>query len=206
MAGVLVALYPVIVYVALTRLGPRSSAALVFVMVLVVGIGKNLFNKTGFKAMLLQVFGVGVLALATALFDDPVYLMQLPVLISIFLAVTFAVTLFRPPSMIERYALMVDSELSPAERRHCLITTYVWLVFLVMNASTAEVLALSGRPDWWAMYSGFLAYILMGLMFAGEYVIRKARFKKFGRNPLDLLLARISGCGDCHDRESGGGR
>ena len=41
-----------------------------------------------------------------------------------------------------------------------------------INGSLALATVLIGDPALWALYNGFISYILLGLMFAGEYLIR----------------------------------
>jgi len=106
---------------------------------------------------------------------------------------TFAATLVRPPPMIERYATLQQPDLTAGEKAHCLTWTWIWVVFFVVNAGVAEALALGATMDAWAAYSGGIAYVLMGLLFAVEYVVRKARFDRFGGGPLDRALARVLG-------------
>jgi hypothetical protein len=38
---------------------------------------------------------------------------------------------------------------------------------------------------------GVVSYVLVGVLFAIEYVIRKIRFRDYGRNPLDWLLGKL---------------
>lgn len=187
--GVLFLAYPFLVFLALTRLGARAAGIVVVAALVLYGLRARRFGRQGFRAIVLQSGGVAALAGATAVSGHPAFLLQLPVLISGFLGGTFAATLVRPPPMIERYARMVQSDLSPAEVRHCRAVTWVWLGFFVVNGGVAEWLALRGDPAAWALYSGGIAYGLMGLLFAGEYVVRKARFGRFGDHLLDRMLA-----------------
>jgi uncharacterized membrane protein len=41
-------------------------------------------------------------------------------------------------------------------------------------------LAAFAPVSWWALYTGFLAYILIGLGFTVEFIARKRRFRRFG--------------------------
>jgi uncharacterized membrane protein len=52
----------------------------------------------------------------------------------------------------------------------------VWCAFFVANGAVAAALALSGRRELWAAYTGVVAYLLMGLLFAGEYLVRRRKF------------------------------
>jgi len=134
-----------------------------------------------------------LIALLTMVFNEPLFLLQTPVLISLFLLATFTWTLFRPPSMIERYAIMTHGALVPGESDYCRIVTYVWIAFFVVNAAIAESLALWAPMEIWALYAGGIAYVLIGTVFSVEYVVRSVRFRRFGNGPVDRLLARIIG-------------
>ena len=45
--------------------------------------------------------------------------------------------------------------------------------------------------EWWTVYNGLVAYVLMGLLFVAEYVPRKLRFGRWGDGPVDRLLLRL---------------
>jgi uncharacterized membrane protein len=52
----------------------------------------------------------------------------------------------------------------------------VWCAFFVVNGSAAAALAAWAPLSWWAAYTGLVAYLLMGILFVGELVLRKLRF------------------------------
>jgi len=90
----------------------------------------------------------------------------------------FGVTLFRPPSMIYRFAIIQDKTIpgSLNERRvaaYCKKVTIVWVIFFIINGSIAAWTIFSGSDTLWAVYNGGISYILIGTLFAGEYIIRK---------------------------------
>ena len=141
--------------------------------------------------MLAQLGAIGALAALALVLDDLRFLQQLPVLINGVLLVSFAATLVRPPSMIERYARLVHDDLTTAERRHCRGVTWVWVGFFAANIVLTELLVLHGSLALWTLWSGGLAYAVIGCLFAGEYVVRKLRFGRLGNGPLDRLFARL---------------
>ena len=51
--------------------------------------------------------------------------------------------------------------------------------------------ALSGPVSYWALYTGLLSYVLIGLVATVEYVVRKARFREYGAELVDRVLARV---------------
>jgi uncharacterized membrane protein len=50
--------------------------------------------------------------------------------------------------------------------------TQVWCWFFSVNGAIALATALWASPAIWTLYNGLIAYLVMGLLFAGEYVVR----------------------------------
>jgi len=53
----------------------------------------------------------------------------------------------------------------------------VWCGFFVLNGAIALGTALWASEAVWSLYTGVISYVLMGLLFAGEYLVR-LRFKR----------------------------
>ena len=68
---------------------------------------------------------------------------------------------------------MRDPDLSPAAVRYTRTVTIAWCIFFAGNGAMALGTALSGNDRWWTLYNGFLAYLLMGALFAGEWLVRQ---------------------------------
>ena len=49
-------------------------------------------------------------------------------------------------------------------------------MFFLLNGLVSLGLALFAPLAIWTLYTGGIAYLLMGALFAGEYAIRKIRF------------------------------
>jgi len=97
--------------------------------------------------------------------------------------------------MVERFARLKVDDLSQAELGYCRAITAIWCGFFVLNGLTSALLAIWGTRSAWALYSGLIAYLLMGLLFAAEYLVRKARFGRFGSGLVDRLVERLVGPG-----------
>jgi uncharacterized membrane protein len=186
----LTVLYPLAVYYGLTRLGTRPVAVLLAVLLGISALlkWKALFQQP--RELLGIALAGGALALS-ALLDDHRFLLATPVLINAGLFLTFAGSLRTDTPLVERFARMQVSDLSAQELRYCRSVTQVWSAFFVVNGATALALALLAPLSWWALYNGLLAYLLIGLLGASEYVIRKRRFGRFGDNPLDRALRAV---------------
>jgi uncharacterized membrane protein len=121
---------------------------------------------------------------------DRTLLLLLPTIVSAYLFATFAWSLRRGPPMIERFARMVEDDLPDFTLPYCRKVTGIWCAFLAANAGAVLVLALAAPLGWWALYTGALFYLLLGLLLAGEFVFRKWWFRHYGDGLADRLLAR----------------
>ncbi|HET9621041.1 MAG TPA: hypothetical protein VFP84_06735 [Kofleriaceae bacterium] len=103
---------------------------------------------------------------------------------------TFLRSLATTP-MIEHFARMVKPALSPGELAHCRAWTAVWGWYLIALAALGLVLARWASLAVWTAYVGVVSYALVGVLFAIEYVVRKLRFRDYGKNPVDWLLRKL---------------
>jgi uncharacterized membrane protein len=108
---------------------------------------------------------------------------------------TFGLAFFRSlrgTPMIEHFARMMKPELSAAEVAHCRRWTAVWGSYLLALAAIGLALARWAELTVWTVYVGVLSYVLIGVLFAVEYVVRKVQFRDYGRrNPIDRLLGLV---------------
>jgi len=89
----------------------------------------------------------------------------------------FGLSLVYPPSIIERFARIREPSLPDAVIQYTKRVTQVWCVFFVVNGTIALVTSLYASDEVWTLYNGLIAYILMGVLFAAEYLFR-LRFKR----------------------------
>jgi len=115
--------------------------------------------------------------------NSAIILKLYPLLMNIIFLAAFGGTLFFPPSMIFRFALMQDKSIKGSlnEKRvaaYCRKVTAVWCGFFVFNGSMAAWTILAGSDALWSVYNGGISYILIGTLFAGEFMVRKTVQKK----------------------------
>jgi uncharacterized membrane protein len=96
-----------------------------------------------------------------------------PVVVNASLLGVFAYSLIAPPSAVERIARLRDAQLPAAAIRYTRRVTQVWCVFFGFNGAIALYTAVYMSSAHWSFYNGFLAYVLIGLLFAGEYCVRQ---------------------------------
>ena len=118
---------------------------------------------------------IGAIALIIGLahVDSEVAAKAYPVVVSGGLAFLFGASLWRPPSLVERMAELGGETLSPAIRRYCRRVTMVWALWLIINTFIAAALAIVGSLEAWALWTGLLSYLVIGLIFAVEFILRR---------------------------------
>lgn len=113
------------------------------------------------------------LILATFIFDSEFLLRLYPVFVNIGMLILFATSLIFPPSIIESFARVRTPELTNAGVQYTRSVTYVWCIFFIINGLISFYTARYSDQDTWALYNGFIAYLLIGLLFAVEWMFRQ---------------------------------
>lgn len=83
----------------------------------------------------------------------------------------FALSLLRMP-LVERFARGMGVCLDAGGVAYCRKATVAWTVFLAVHLAVTLATVFASR-ELWAFYNGFLAYVLLGLMFVGEWLVRR---------------------------------
>lgn len=166
--------YPLLIYFGLHLLQPRYVALLLAAAMLLRRRREMQRFMTGLSWIDRLVMAV-LLCLAgmTAIVNSELLLRLYPAAVAAGMLLIFAMSLYSPPSMIERFARLQQPNLPPAGVRYTRRVTQAWCVFLVVNTSIALYTALFAGIDTWSLYNGLIAYLLMGAMFGGEWLVRK---------------------------------
>jgi uncharacterized membrane protein len=113
-----------------------------------------------------------LLGLAVVATNDETLLLLYPASISASMLILFGTTLLWPPTMVERFARLTQPDLPPRYVRYTRRVTEAWCLFFICNGGTAAYTAFFASRETWALYNGFIAYLLMGALFAGERLVR----------------------------------
>lgn len=173
--AVLALAYPVLVYVGLLHFPVKWVAIAITLLLLVRVVLLQLAarRQRGAPLSLLPAMLIAIAcAVLSATLDHAGALKLIPVVINLACFIGFASTLRHPPSMIERFARLREPALSQTAITYTRQVTVVWCGFFVFNGSIALYTALFTNMATWTLYNGLLAYLLMGLLFAGEYCVR----------------------------------
>jgi uncharacterized membrane protein len=190
---VFVALSPIVLYVAVTRL-PLARGALLVVGWIALRTLPLLVTTA--REHLLEVLKLPAIAVAFALVGAATrrheLLLLLPSATQLGFAWTFGASLRsgRTP-LVERFARMQIAAPTPDEVAYCRRVTQVWAVFLAFSAAAGLALACWASPEVWTLFTGVVTYVLVAALFAGEYAVRSIRFRARRITTLQRLLCRL---------------
>lgn len=165
--------YPFAVYYGIEHLSPRVFAALLgglWLARLLLGEQRPGGRWMALAALLF----CALLGVAGA----PALLRWYPVLLSAMLLSLFVLSLKFGPPIVERLARLREPDLPAVAVRYTRQVTQVWALFFFCNGLIATALTLWAPLSWWTLYNGLISYLLMGLLFAAEWLVRQ-RVRKF---------------------------
>ncbi|MBO1016969.1 hypothetical protein IPU70_25650 [Achromobacter sp. SD115] len=165
--------YPFAVHAALGRVSAAWLALPLALLWLARGLTADAARP---GARLLPAVAVAF-CLILAISNSQAWLRWYPVLVNGMMLVIFGASLRRGRPVIEQLARLRHPDLPPAGVRYTRNVTRVWCAFFVLNGSVAAALAAWGPWSWWTAYNGAVSYVLMGLLMAGEWLLRPAAAK-----------------------------
>ena len=171
-AVVLTLLYPIVIWFGHGRIEPRWLAGVLLVTA-----------ATRFPSLKINLLArclvVGALLLvAAAVFSNLLLPLKMyPVLVNGALLATFGYSLAVPPSVVERLARLRQPDFSLAAVGYTRHVTQIWCGFFVVNGLLAFSAAVWASDAVWSLYTGVIAYLLMGTLFGAEWLFRQ-RFKR----------------------------
>lgn len=164
--------YPLAVWLAEGRVEPRLTVGLLVLAGLTrwPGLSCDYASRWWLGA-------ISILVIAAIWANGSLPLKLYPALVNGALLAMFTYSLMAPPTVVERLARLREPDLPPQAIAYTRRVTQVWCGFFVINGCVALLTALYASSALWWFYNGFVAYFLMGLLFAGEYCVRR-RFKR----------------------------
>lgn len=119
-----------------------------------------------------------------------------PVAINLALAAVFGASLLpaRTP-VISIFASMEQGGLPPDLARYTRLLTWIWTVLFIAMAGLAAALALSGSLVLWSTFANLASYLLVAILFIGEYGYRRWRFSHYRHATLLELMQNVRRAG-----------
>ena len=167
LAVLITLVYPLVIWFGEGRIEPRFLAGLLLLTGLT-RLPTLVVNPTG----VLWLGGTMLLVILAIWFNALLPLKFYPVFVNAALLSAFLYSLIVPPSMVERFARLREPELPVSRMYYTRRVTQIWCVFFAINGTIALITALWASAALWTLYNGFIAYLLMGLLFTGEYLVR----------------------------------
>lgn len=161
-------LYPFAVYFGTHYLEPWKIASVLLVL-----LGIRLIASYSVKHWSSPLLLVGMVYCGFAIWSNELLTLRFyPAIANAAMLLLFSWTLLSPPSLIERIAKIQHPNLPPEGIVYTRRVTEVWCAFFIVNGGIAFATALWGSFELWSLYNGLIAYLLMGLLFVGEYIVR----------------------------------
>ena len=185
--GLVLLVYPLLVFYGLAQFGPRLLAGILLALSLAkLALNRWLKLPLGNSGWLL--LAASLATAITLISGSALGLKSYPVLVNLVLLGVFGFSLWRPPSLIERFARMQyqlqKRELPAHVPAYTRKVTWVWCGFFAANACVALATAFASDRVW-ALYNGLIAYLLMGLLMGGEYLVRLGVQRRHRQNQFE---------------------
>jgi uncharacterized membrane protein len=173
--GALLVLYPVLIYLGIRYLSVGSlGGVLIALFALRLATSRGVAGFRPSDAQLAVASAVGIaLAVVSMLQQRADAMLYYPVLVNGGLLAVFVASLFRPPTVIERIARLKEGALSAGAVAYTRRVTIAWSVFFACNGAIAFATARWASLSTWTFYNGAVSYVLIGTMFAAEWIVRK---------------------------------
>ena len=161
-------LYPFAVYYGMEHLSPRLFALLLGGLWLARALSQ--WQQPGSRWMAAAALSF---CLLLGLSGEAALLRWYPVLLSALLLSIFGLSLKFGPPLVERLARLREPELPEVAVRYTRTVTQLWAGFFLFNGLATAALTLWAPLSWWTLYTGLISYGLIGLLFAGEWLVRQ---------------------------------
>jgi uncharacterized membrane protein len=160
----------------------RASALVFISIALALIVGRLILARSPIARLWRLPLGIAAGALILlALRDQRMATKAYPVIISLAASATFAWSLLRPPSLIERFARIRRSQLPEGTIAYCRKVTVLWAAWLFFNACIAAALGEWSSLKLWTLWTGILSYVVSGSLLVGEMIFRRLFIEKRNR-------------------------
>ncbi len=173
----------------------QNQPALQLLALLFLGVGillRGLFENSFFTWAMLA--AVAVIVLTTYIFGLSKYALYLPpVLLPLFMWSLFFRSLMpaRTP-LVSAVAQEVRGELSTELYRYTRGVTVLWCLLFAALAVGSAMLPLLGSAELWSLFTNFLNYLIIAILFVAEFAFRQRRFSDLEHKTFWQYLQRIT--------------
>lgn len=80
--------------------------------------------------------------------------------------------------LISRFAKIIKPDASDAIMDYCRWVTWAWAFFFLVMAILSWIVSVYASIEAWSWFTNVISYILLGLMFIVEYIVRMILMKE----------------------------
>lgn len=183
LAVALVCAYPILAHVSVAAGEPRFAQLAWLCLAGLVGLAMP--GRWGIAV-------AAALVLPLFLTDAEALLRAPPVLVNVALGVWFGRSLMpHEEPMISWFARLERGELEPELARYSRCLTAIWTGFFAVMAITSAALAVAGSAETWSVFTNGVNYLLVALLFIGEYAYRRIRYSHYRHASLPRLVRML---------------
>jgi uncharacterized membrane protein len=172
----LICCYPIFIHLSVVLQEPWYRVPAL--ILLTAGIlYKGLLHKN--KSAWLTLLAVIVITLAVSRINQWQYAFYLPPIVIPALIAGIFIRSLLPGNepLVTSIGEKARGPLSTAMRQYTRRVTLVWAIMLVVMTALGIALPVLSSEKIWSLYTNFLSYISIALLFVGEYLYRRVRFK-----------------------------
>lgn len=126
---------------------------------------------------LVAVVGIA-LCVASFMLKTHQLLLFYPVVVNAVMLAVFGGSLWSAMPIVERLARLQEPDLPEKGVRYTRHVTQIWCGFFIINSGIALFTALYADMSLWTAWNGMIAYLLMGTLMAGEWLVRRQVMKR----------------------------
>ncbi len=167
-----------IAYPLIWLLAPQDNPAILFYLPYIMAIlwGIKSVQAIGFQRFFAMAMSLILVTIGITRSVETMY--WYPVIISLMMLAIFGSSLWSSQSIVERLARLQTPDLPQKGIIYTRKVTQVWCLFFILNATITATLILWEQFEYWAIYTGIVSYIFIGLLMGGEWLVRQWVMKK----------------------------
>ena len=104
-------------------------------------------------------------------FTDWLFFKFYPPIVNLGLFIIFFSSTFQEKTVIQKIALAMEPDAKPPIMAYTRRLTYIWSAFMFCNFILSLITVFLSK-EVWMIYNGVISYILVGIFFGIEYIIR----------------------------------
>ncbi|MDR2729466.1 MAG: hypothetical protein LBB81_01035 [Treponema sp.] len=184
--GLIAVLYPLLVFCVLVVL--KLPIRYLSIGIIIFAIAYSIFNSRNYKgkntaALFISPAILCIIGAASFLLDDFNVIKLYPVLADLSYITIMVTSFFFPPPLAYYFIDIFDKSMKtkiPQDNfyRYCLRASVVWVIFFIVDGIISLITVYHSSDFFWGIYNGGITYCMMGLIFAGEFIILKIIEKK----------------------------